>query len=268
MIIPNMPEAIYHAHDEISKSGLWKFHTQTPAHFKFSVTQQTPAMAMGSAIHTAVLEPHLYDQRYYEGPEDRRGNAWKDANNYALGVGKLCLTSGDYQMAQRVAQSLHRDPLVKRIADNSMVEASAFWTDDATGLGCRSRLDAYSPSLKLAVDLKSSVSANPRDFAKSVAQYGYHLQEFMYRTGWVAAGGGDVDAFVFIVVEKEPPFCHSIIELHPRAAAEGEAIFHTAMNRYAECKRTNIWPAYGSETHEVDLPKWAYQFTTEQEEAA
>ena len=54
-----MTEAYYNRRKGIRRSDLWKLK-RSPAHFKYAVenpAEQSPAMAFGSAVHMAVLEP-------------------------------------------------------------------------------------------------------------------------------------------------------------------------------------------------------------------
>ncbi len=53
----------------------------------------------------------------------------------------------------------------------------------------------------LSIDVKTTESAHPDDFAKSVANYGYHSQEGLY-TDVAELLGQPVDAFVFIGFER------------------------------------------------------------------
>jgi len=73
----------YHAVDALSKSMMSKI-LKSPAHYRAALEEhQEPskAMQMGTAIHTAVLEPHLYSQVVAVVPPDidgrtKEGKAW------------------------------------------------------------------------------------------------------------------------------------------------------------------------------------------------
>ena len=56
-IIKDMPNEVYHAHESISKSGL-DLILRSPAHYRFRErSEPTRAMQLGTASHTAILEP-------------------------------------------------------------------------------------------------------------------------------------------------------------------------------------------------------------------
>lgn len=261
-IYPGIPNEAYHAGPGISKSGLWELHTKSPAHFQFAPREEKNFFDLGEAGHIAVLEPDQLEARVYRGPDDRRGNKWTDAQEFCRIEGKVCLTSKDYDKALMIRDALHADATINSLVTSAaaQVEASGFWIDPETGLLCRCRPDLYRPDLGLIVDLKTTTSAHPAKFARSVVDYGYHAQEAFYSDGWRALGQ-QVDAFVFIAVEKTDPFAFAIYELPPSIVTEGRTRIQSAMQVYAECKRTDIWPGYGSGVQELQFPKWAYTMT-------
>ena len=258
-IYPGIPNEAYHAGPGISKSGLWELHTKSPLHFPFAPREEKNFFDLGEAGHIAVLEPDQLEARVYRGPDDRRGNKWTDAQEFCKIEGKVCLTSKDYDKALMIRDALHADATINSLVTSAaaQVEASGFWTDPETGLLCRCRPDLYRPDLGLIVDLKTTTSAHPAKFARSVVDYGYHAQEAFYSDGWRALGQA-VDAFVFIAVEKTDPFAFAIYELPPSIVTEGRTRIQSAMQVYAECKRTDTWPGYGSGVQELQFPKWAY----------
>lgn len=258
-IYNGIPNEAYHSGPGVSKSGLWELHSKSPFHFQFAPREEKNFFDLGEAGHIAVLEPNTLEDRVYRGPDDRRGNKWTDAQEFCKISGKVCLTSKDYDKALIIRDTLHADPTVNALVTGSaaQVEASGFWQDEQTGMMCRCRPDLYRPDLSLIVDLKTTASAHPSKFARSVVDYGYHAQEAFYTDGWRALGQ-DVQAFVFIAVEKSDPFAFAIYELPPSIVEEGRAQMRAALDRYAECKRTDTWPGYGAGVQELKFQRWAY----------
>lgn len=255
----DMSNEAYHATSAISKSGLWTLHTKSPAHYKFGESKSSAAFDLGTAAHTAILEPEKLGSSIVRGPADRRGAKWTDAQGAADYERKMLLTAGDYDAVLRIRDAAHKNPLVRKLTAGAQVERSAFWMDEATGQLCRVRPDCYSPSLRIMADVKTTADASPQKWRRSVAEYGYHVQEAMYSEGWEAAGGGDVDGFVFIAVEKDSPHVVSIFELDRAAAAQGYEIYRAALSRYAECQAADHWPGYSDKVMCLDLPAWAYR---------
>ncbi|WP_454618390.1 PD-(D/E)XK nuclease-like domain-containing protein [Bradyrhizobium cenepequi] len=258
----------YHAGPGISKSGLWTIDQQSPAHYKYPAdkdedsTQAIAAKSFGTAAHIAILEPERFEKSVYRGPEDRRGNKWKDAEEFCKIEGKTLLIASAYDNILAIRDSVHADARINSIITGGkpVVEASGYWIDQETGELCRCRPDLYRRDLKLILDVKSALSAHPDAFARSVISYGYHAQEAFYTDGWQACGQ-EVEGFAFLVWEKKSPYAFAVYELPPSIVEEGRAIMRKALNTYAECRKANRWPAYGEGVQELSFKRWSYRLT-------
>lgn len=264
MIKANMSNEEYHQHPAYSKTFLWSVYTKTPHHAKNMRIEKTAAMDLGTATHVAILEPEKFLTSVIKGPDDRRGNKWKDVYDEAAAYGKLALTSGDYEKCLYMRDSAHRLSIVRQLTDGlQKTEQSAFWQDEATGLNCRCRPDLYHPGLAIMADLKTTADASKEAFRKSVAGYGYHMQQAFYSDGWTLSGGGAVEGFVFIAVESFEPFAVAVYELKPSAYMEGKAATRSALETIERCEKMGIWDGYSEDVQELDLPHWAYKETFE-----
>lgn len=262
-VLADLPESEYHAHEAISQSGLWTLYRKTPYHFKHRKIEETKQMTLGSGVHIAVLQPDSFEKMVVKGPDDRRGNKWKDVVEECAAYGGIPLTSGDYEKCLYMRDAAHAIPEVRALTvGGEMVEHSIFWNDPETGIECRGRIDIYQPKLQVIADLKTSSCAAKWEWEKSVAEYGYHVQEPMYTDGWQLAGGGPVDASIFIVVENEWPHCAAVYDVKPSAVEEGRAVIRKALNTYSICQQTGIWPGYPEGVQECDIPRYAYRETT------
>lgn len=261
-IYAGIPNEAYHAGPGVSKSGLWEIVTKTPMHYAFAPREEKNHFDLGEAGHIAVLEPETFEARVYRGPEDRRGNKWKDAQEYCEIEGKVCLTAGDYDKALMIRDTIHADTRLNSIIQSSAarIENSAFWVDAETSTLCRCRPDLWRPDMGLVIDLKTTTNAGPEKFRRAVIDFGYHAQEAFYSQG-MAETGNSIDGFLFLAVEKKDPFAFAIYELPPSIVAEGAAKMRKALGIYAECKRTDTWPGYHSGVTELEFKKWDYSET-------
>lgn len=269
-IYPNITNDEYHQGLGISKSGLWTIYKKTPAHYRFAPPKQSQAFDLGTACHTAILEPEKFEATVFRGPDDRRGNKWQDAIAEAACLGKLLLTGPDYDKALLIRDAVHADAWLNAliVSPHSQVEHSAYWNDPETGALCRSRPDLYRSDLGVIVDVKTTTSAHPDDFARSVVNYGYHAQEAFYTDGHIASGQ-PVNGFVFLAWEKESPYVTARYELPPSIVDEGRAICRKALATYAECVSKDHWPGYSGEITELQFKRWSYAETQpDMEEAA
>lgn len=258
----NMPNEDYHAGPGISKSGLWTIQTQSPAHYKFAVREEKSYFDFGDACHKAILEPNEFEEKVVRGPDDRRGNKWKDQLEACSLDDKLLLTAGDYDAVLAIRDVIHGDSWLNSIITGGkpMIEASGYAIDAETGELRRVRPDLYREDLEIILDVKSSQSAHPDAFARSVINYGYHAQEAFYSDTWRDIGK-PVSGFAFLAFEKKPPYAFAIYELPPSIVDEGRALMRQALDTYHTCRKNNSWPSYGEGVQELEFKRWAYRAT-------
>lgn len=252
----------YHSGPGVSKSGLWTIQTKSPAHYRYAEREANAAFDFGTAAHTAILEPNAFEDQVFRGPDDRRGNKWKDAAEFAASEGKMILTSGDYDAVLALRDTVHADAWINSIITGGkpVIEASGYTIDEVTGELVRVRPDFYREDLGIILDLKTTTSAHPDAFARSVVDYGYHAQEAIYSDTWRALGK-PVDGFVFLAVEKKSPYAKGVYELPPSIVEEGRALMRQALDTYASCRANDSWPAYGDGVQELSFKRWAYRLT-------
>jgi len=106
------------------------------------------------------------------------------------------------------------------------------------------------------MDLKSAVDASPHGFARAVATYKYHLQAAHYMHMF------NVSRFVFIAVEKAPPYAHGIYTLDDASIEQGRIERRRALDGIAEHRERKEWPGYG--VQELSIPAWAFDFDNEE----
>lgn len=258
-IYADLDNDAYHSGPGVSKSGLWTIYKQTPAHYRYAEREEKAHFDFGTACHFAILEPEKFEEAVMRGPKDRRGNNWKDAQAEAANSHRLLLTEGDYDAALVIRDTVHADAWLNAliVSPHSEVEHSGYWIDETTGSLCRCRPDLYRADLGVMVDVKSTVDAHPDAFARSVVNYGYHAQEAFYSDGYRALGR-PVEGFVFLAWEKKAPYVTARYELPPSIVEDGRAIMRKALDRYAECERTDEWPGYSGEITELAFKRWSY----------
>ncbi len=215
-------------------------------------------MDWGTAAHVALLEPDRFASAVLCGPADRRGKKWGeflDAN-----PGKLVLPEPEFDRVVAMQNTVMQNPTIRALTTRAGVsEASALWIDPDTQLLCRCRPDRYVPSLALAAELKTTTNASAESFARTAEQFGYDLQSEFYTEGWARAGGGDVEDFIFIAVERDPPFAHQIFQFDEPERNRGRQIMRKALLRYAECVATGVWSGYSPTVSRLKFGDWVHQ---------
>ena len=83
----------------------------------------------------------------------------------------------------------------------------------------------------------------PNDFMRDCVKYHYDLQTAMYRDGASKVLGVPKDNidFVFIAVEKKPPYLLNIMQADTYVIQKGEADFREFIGTYAECKADGVF---------------------------
>lgn len=257
-----IPCEAYHAGPGVSKSALDRM-AQSPAHYKEHVQhgrEETPAMKLGNVIHCAVLQPELFDATYAVAPDvDRRTKAGKEAYAafMAENVGKIFISQDDRDMAERMRDAVWSHPAAKNLMTiKGQVEASCWAKDEPTGLLRKCRPDKLLREFGVVVDLKTTEDASPGKFAKSCADYRYHVQAAYY-LDTLALAGIEVDAFILVAVEKKPPYAVGVFQLEPEDVDLGRRAYRRDLDRLKACMEADHWPAYTEQIERIALPAWA-----------
>ena len=250
----------YHAHPAISSSDVKAVHTKSLAHWKGKVRRETSAFALGSAVHALVLEPEK--NLVLRGPEDRRGNKWKDAQLAADLDGQILLPEAEFDLAARIADAVKAHPVAAMyLADPTFVaEASFFGTDPATGVEIKCRPDGYLPEVGLVFDVKTTTDASPDGFPRELRKYAYDVQSAFYLRA-LRSAGYKADTFIFIAVEKDPPHAVGLHALTGRYLEHADMVVTETLlkisNATAVSDFTTGWPLINT----IDLPRWQTETT-------
>lgn len=252
--------ADYHADPAVSASHL-KEAMRSPYHYWARYlnpmrlpVEPTPAMRLGSLVHCAVLESDQLESRYGV-CAPRNTKAGKEQAEQMAAAGIEAVTASDMLTANRIADSVRSHPAAAALLAKGKAEQSFWWDDLPTGLRCKCRPDWYYGTT--VVDLKTCQDASPSAFASSVAKFGYHIQAAHYLAGLHGA-----ERFVFIAVEKDPPYACAVYELDLEAMALGRTMRDNALDVIATCRAAELWPGYGdTNVQTLSLPSWALKST-------
>lgn len=263
----DMPVEVYHADPvpgrSLSSSGARKLLPPScPALFAYE-RDHPPAPSetfdIGHAAHQLALG--VGPEIVVIDADDWRTAAAKEARDAAHAEGKVPVKRDTYAELVAMRDALHAHPIASALlGDGGQAEVSLFWTDEHADIWRRCRLD-WKPAPRtgraIGVDYKTARNADPEKFARAAVDYGYHCQAAWYLDGMAALGLADKDAaFVFICQEKTPPYLVSVVQLDIAAIKIGRSLNRRAINVYAECERTGIWPGYADDVALVSLPFW------------
>jgi hypothetical protein len=261
-LYPDLSEADYRAHtDWLSVSGAKKLLPPScPAKFRATLgaEEHKPTFDLGKAFHAKVLgdgaEAVVVDADSWRGAEAR---AQRDA---AYALGQVPLLAADAAVVDAMAASVLAHDVAPRLFAGGGAEVSAFWVDETTGVKCKARFDYLpdkQPGRRLIVpDLKSAVSADPSEFSKNAARFGYVLQQEHYSNALRHLGVDPDPAFVFVVVEKDSPYLVNVGQFaHPDDVRLSAAALDKALRLYRDCLAADRWPGWSGVT-DLSLPTW------------
>lgn len=265
MITTSLSNEQYHAHESISKSGL-DLIARSPAHFRYQEKREsTRSMVIGSALHAAVLEPDLFASQYMllRNVSDRRASEYKQA--VAVHGADFVLTGTEADYVAGMQETIRSHAYAGRVlSETGRAELSVMTKDPVTGVAVRCRFD-WLTNAGLAVDLKTTIDARPDAFARSVANYRYHVQAAFYADVWSWETGETLQGFEFLAVEKSMPHALAVYRLDDEALSEGRRLYREALNLYADCLERDEWPGYDAQPQWLCLPAWAVEFNEEDE---
>ncbi len=264
-MIKKESNAKYHASKPVSKSRLFRMSV-SPEWFHYCETHPQPkteSMIFGSAFHKLVLEPRYFFREFAILPPcDRRTKEGKEiyANAVAKAKRKTIITNEIYETALAMSKKISSDPLASVLLRNGTAELSYYTVDELTGMKWKARPD-MTRMLKnggVIVDLKSCQKADTESFTRQAISLGYDLQAAMYKDAVEKETGVHHD-FVFIAIEKEPPYLINILQADEFMIRRGQEKFREYMGIYSECSKTGNWYGYNGfsgSVNNLSLPAW------------
>jgi exodeoxyribonuclease VIII len=253
----------YLANEALGSSSLKKLIIN-PYEFKEylrSDKKDTKATILGTAIHTAILEPNDFFNRYVLQPEDwgpknkKPGKTlWDEFKKNADKNGKIPLGFEDAVIILKVihAAKLHR--FVQNLLKGAQTEVTAIANNGGYRLKARADLitkDNY------IWDVKTTSQGMTDDaLARTIFKEGYHFQAVHHSETFKKAGI-PVKGFGWIFVSTNTAAVH----IKTRIAGEktlknGKKDWDIALQTYEECLETDSWPGYDDEGFEIDLPEY------------
>lgn len=259
-----MTEKQYRSHPAISRSELWRIK-DSPEKFKYfkeNPPKSTPALVFGQALHKIILETYDFWNEFAVAPEvNRRTKEGKAAFEKftAENKGKTVISEEDFIKACMMMQAVDENQYCRKLLNGS-TEKPFFWIDEITGEECKCRADCVTTidGVNYIIDLKTTANADTKEFMRKAIDYGYHVQAAMYTEGIKENIGGECE-FVFIAIEKEPPFAINIMQCSEQFMRYGYDEYRYLLGLYHECKEENNWYGYLGKFNDINsigIPPW------------
>lgn len=241
-LYPHLDNETYHEQTEWLSSSMLK--ARLPERFK-ATPPTTEALAFGTLLHAAVLEPDRLDDLYValdpaavgtkaDGSAAANPTAtasWKRAVAEVEADGKAVVTAAELARALAMRDAVYAHPTAEALltAEGATTEESAFAAVDE--IPCRARFDRRIPGAVL--DVKTTVAKPGRDsIARAVLDHGYDLSAAHY-LAVARALALDVEAFGLIFVGKADGAHYvTVADLDDAFLERGKALRALALDRH------------------------------------
>lgn len=244
--LANMNDITYHDGNGLSSSDI-KYLMRSPAHWKAKEHKDTPALIFGRAFHCAVLEPDRFaDTRIIIPQCDRRTKAGKkeyDEFQELVDDASILMNENDAVKIEGMAASIDAatDMLTHGIA-----ELSGFYNSKSIGELLKIRPDYLKENVMY--DVKTCEDARERAVMSSVRKYNYDLSAAYYLdVAEMIDGKRKYDRFIWIFVEKSPPYAVAIYEAHESLLENGRDKVEIGLNAYKDAKLNDKFSGYSTE---------------------
>jgi hypothetical protein len=221
--ILEVTEAAYHADPcpspSLSQSIAHTLITQSPRHAWLEHPRlggnvervSTKAMDEGAILHKLLLGAGAQFEMVVA--DDWRTNAAKDARAAIEAGGKIAILAKNFEKLRTAADRIFKNAANQGFPLGGRSEVAIQFVDYADQIKrqrpvmCRCRIDQIAPA-HVIYDVKKVRSANPKDIARCIVEFGYDIQGHAYTIAYEqlypeALGRSD---FVFLFCETEPPY--------------------------------------------------------------
>lgn len=260
-IYPSLSNQAYHEEPGFSSSGIKAF-LNSPAHYKAYIEQEieeTDALRIGSAVHSAVLEPETVEDAVAVLPKlnlrTKAGKAERD-EFLAAHPTHTIVKADEWELIKEIKTSVWSHPAARRLLEMPG-KAEVSYIAEHEGDVFKARPDRLTDS-GIVIDFKTARDASPHAFTGACAKLHYHVQEAWYRDV-MGMLGTEVQAFVFIAVEKKPPYGVGVYMLDASDVSLGRNLCAKALDGIKQCQALNHWPCYSEKIERIELPEWAYR---------
>jgi len=275
LILRGLPNAVYHARREYSKSPLWAFRHHGPVWFheqyiaRSHSAYTSTSLARGTLVHLFFeLGEAEFKRRAVAVPErfvtsSGTLSSSKDAKAFFADhpADAILVCPADAAVIAGIWQQALANAAVREIIESICEhELSCVWKrEDGHELRCR--FDAITHDGRL-IDWKTTREARPLEsWQSTVIEHGYHYQDALYQEGAQACGISD-QPLTFVCLSTTPSYQVQAVTLPARLVDPCHDQITEDLEEIALRKEMNNWlpDGYG-EVRELVFPEWAYRRT-------
>lgn len=250
------------------------------------VTEDSPALLFGRALHHRLLEPDVYKFKYVVAEQcaailssgKNKGKRCGNAGTRLIEKSWFCGQHGsgeeEYAFDNREVLSKEDAAAIELAAEavrgHGAEKLRRFKGDfeitlvaDLHGVRCKCRIDKFIHNPCTVVDAKKvAAPKRPNDrggaadwFIGQIGSLGYGMQAAFY-SDIVQVLTGNLPAWFWLIIEDGPPFCPAVYKASDRLIQCGRTEYMAHLMRYRECAEKNVWPGYTAGAEVIDGPGW------------
>ena len=228
----------YHSHDSISASGLKTIYKKSVYHLINQKFKETPAMALGTAVHQAILEPDDYYNIYHVIEKiNKRTKAGKEEyqKQIELANGKIVIESDTHEIIKSILGAYRQNELAQKYCKGE-IELSHY--TQYKGIDVRVRPDCINRISNFISDVKTCQDNSPEAFKRDIYKWGYNLQAAFYMD---MIG---IDTFKFIAVSTTYPYTCEVYTLSDDMIEFGRNAYKQAFLEWEKYLKTGVMSSY------------------------
>jgi exodeoxyribonuclease VIII len=214
----------YHSQkDYISASGLKTIYLKSVDHLLTQNIKETPAMALGTAVHTAIYEPmEFYKENHFIPKIDRRTKAGKEqyAEEMKNAEGKKVFDEEQHQLIKTIVENVKNDDLAKKYI---LGECEYSHYLEHNGIKVRVRPDCINRVANFISDVKTCQSNTP-------------YMDML-----------NIKDFRFIAIETNAPYSVQVYTLSEDMIDQGRAAYQQALADWQLYIETGVITGYKGE---------------------
>ena len=237
---------------QFDKGAYW-FWKSSPFNPDKEEEKETDALVFGKLCHCLLLEPDHFKEEYVivdfgASRKNKKYEVAKEEN-----PGKIVITQDEFDRAMKMIENVKGHQLASMILDGATAEMPFMWTDTATGMPCKAKLDAIKRTKNGIVVIDYKTSSDIEGLLNWPQKLQYPLQCEFYCKAVEAKYGERPCEFVFIIQSnkegEEDIVCVANVEYETQQVAKNVVEWHTKaisdkLKQWDETHDKNIWAAY------------------------
>jgi hypothetical protein len=250
----------YHARPGFSSTIAKVLIDQSELHAKAAIgLKPSKNLDRGTVIHRLTLGKGKDYEVIHHG--DWKTNAAKEKRDAARAQGLVPVLAHEIEDYSKASEAIRVQLADRGIVLDGASEVAIEWIEQAEHgpVTCRAMLDHVWIDQGIILDLKITGDAAPASVERTAENLGYAIQAAAYTRALTALRpdlAGRVK-FIFAFCEYDEPYAINLCQPDGVFRELGERRWLRAVNAWAKCQATGIYPGYGTDINYLNPPAWA-----------